>query len=33
MEVFSESDYEHLFPQHNRHFTYDSFLVAAGLYP
>lgn len=33
MEVFSESDYEHLFPQHNRHFTYDSLLVAAGLYP
>ena len=33
MEVFSEDDFEHLFPQHNRHFTYDSFLVAAGLYP
>ena len=33
MEVFSESDFEHLFPQHSRHFTYDALLVAAGLYP
>lgn len=33
MEVFSEEDFEHLFPMHDRLYDYDAFIVAAGLYP
>lgn len=33
MEVFSEEDFEHLFPMHDRLYDYDAFVVAAGLYP
>ena len=33
MEVFCEEDFEHLFPNHDHLYTYESFVVAAGLYP
>ena len=33
MEVFGEEDYEHLFPLHNKQYTYEAFVTAAGLFP
>ena len=33
MEVFGEEDFEHLFPVHDKLYTYEAFIVAAGLYP
>ena len=33
MEVFGEEDFEHLFPLHDKLYTYEAFVVAAGLYP
>ena len=33
MEVFGEEDFEHLFPLHDRLYTYEAFTVAAGLFP
>ena len=33
MEVFGEEDFEHLFPLHDKLYTYEAFVVAAGLFP
>lgn len=33
MEVFGEEDYEHLSPLHDKLYTYEAFVVAAGLFP
>ena len=33
MDVFREHDWNFLFPMTDRLYTYDSFIVAAGLYP
>ena len=33
MEVFGEEDFEHLFPLHDKLYTYEAFVVAAGLAP
>lgn len=33
MEVFGEEDFEHLFPVHDKLYTYEAFIVAAGLFP
>ena len=33
MEVFGEEDFEHLFPLHDKLYTYEAFIVAAGLFP
>ena len=33
MDVFGEEDFEHLFPEHDRMYSYEAFVVAAGLYP
>ena len=33
MEVFGEEDFEHLFPLHDKLYTYEAFTVAAGLFP
>ena len=33
MEVFGEEDFEHLFPLHDKLYSYEAFIVAAGLFP
>ena len=31
--MLGEEDFEHLFPIHDKMYTYEAFVVAAGLYP